>query len=190
MSKYRVLMDMDGVLYPFEEAFNQLYVRYGGEPIAFDKWLDFAELPGEIVDKVWKDPNLFRINKPYPGTQQVLQKLNNMDDIEVFYVTSFGRNPDITIPSKWLWLKHWYPWVSEKRFVATRAKWFFRGDLLVEDFPSNIKKWKKQNPEGEAVLVQQPWNADKIEEMVDMGVYISPVGIDNLDVFINTLRSK
>jgi 5'(3')-deoxyribonucleotidase len=183
-------MDMDGVLYPFEEAFNQLYVKYGGEPIEFDTWLDFTKLPGDIVEKVWKDPNLFRINKPYPGTQQAMQELDAMDDVEVFVVTSFGRNPDITIPSKWLWLKRWYPWINEKRFVATRAKWYFRGDLLVEDFPSNIKKWKEQNPKGDAMLVQQTWNEDGVEEMLDMGVYISPTGIDKLNVFIDMLRSK
>jgi 5'(3')-deoxyribonucleotidase len=192
MSKYRVMMDMDGVLYPFEEAFNQLYVKYGGEPIAFDHWLDFSALPGGIVEKVWNDPDLFRINKPYPGTQQAMKELDDMADVEVYYVTSFGRNPDITVPSKWLWLKRYFPWVSERNFAAICVKWFFRADLLVEDFPSNIKKWKKENPEGKAMLVQQPWNEDRVDEMLELGVYISPpgIGVNGLNKFIETVRRK
>lgn len=189
MSKFRILMDMDGVLYPFEEAFNQLYVKYGGEPIAFDTWLDFSKLPGELVEKVWKDPNLFRINKPYPGTQAMMRRLDEMDGIEIFFVTSFGRNPDITVPSKWLWLKRYFPWVSERRFVAMCPKWYFRGDLIVEDFPSNIKKWRKENPAGRSILVRRPWNEDKIEEMYNAGVHIFDDGIVGLDKFIEEIRS-
>jgi 5'(3')-deoxyribonucleotidase len=186
-------MDMDGVLYPFEEAFNQLYVKYGGEAIAFDHWLDFSTLPGDIVSKVWNDPKLFRLNKPYPGTQQMMKMLDEMKDVEVFYVTSFGRNPDITVPSKWLWLKRYFPWVSERNFVAMCAKWFFQADMIVEDFPSNIKKWQKYNPEGNAVLIRQPWNEDRVEEMQQCNVMVPKNGVADLDFIISEvqkIRSK
>ena len=190
MSNYRIIMDMDGVLYPFEEAFNTLLVKHGEEPIAFDRWLDFSTMPGDGVEKVWKDPDLFRLGKPYPGTQEMMLKLHEIDDIEVYYVTSFGRNPDITVPAKWLWLHEHFPWVSERNFAATCVKWLFRADLIVEDFPSNISKWLRFNPEGNAVMIRQTWNENRVKAMKKRGVAVFDDGVAGLDEFIKEIRSK
>lgn len=185
MAKFTISMDMDGVLYPFPEAFNHLVVKYGGQPHDFTKFVNFSEVFGdEVVDKIWADPDLFRIERPYDGVVYAMEQLRAMQDVEVYIVTNPGRNPDITIPAKWAWIKKHLPWVHQYQFVTTHAKWLFRTDLIVEDHPPNIEKFLKHNPDKQAVLIERPWNERKAQRLINKGVYVLVQGIVGLPTVI------
>jgi 5'(3')-deoxyribonucleotidase len=165
-------MDMDGVLYPFDKAFNRIIVKHGGTPHDFKGWINFSEVFGDdIVDKVWEDSELFRIEDPYDGAVYAMQQLDALEGVEVYIVTNPGRNPHITIPAKWGWIQEHLPWVHHYQFVTTHAKWLFQADMIVEDHPPNIEKFLKCNPGKEATMVQRPWNDRKTKRMLDKGVY-------------------
>jgi 5'(3')-deoxyribonucleotidase len=165
-------MDMDGVLYPFDRAFNRVIEKHGGKRHDFRGWINFSEVFGdEIVDKVWEDSDLFRIEDPYDGAVYAMQQLDAMEDVQVYFVTNPGRNPHITIPAKWEWIQEHLPWVHHYQFVTTHAKWLFQADMIVEDHPPNIEKFLKYNPTKEATLIMRPWNERKVKRLLDKGVY-------------------
>jgi 5'(3')-deoxyribonucleotidase len=171
--KYSIAVDMDGVLHPFDVAFNTLYEEYGGEPQSFDQWKDFAvDFVGEISDKVWTDPRLFNMVPPYEGAQKMIDDLMAQDNVEVFFVTSPGRSIEVTIPAKWKWLQTFFPKVVSRQFVTTAAKWYFSSDIIIEDFPGNLKKWYNRNPGGTPIMIRRPWNEDKVEKMKQRGILV------------------
>ncbi len=180
MSKFTVLMDMDGVLYPFEEAFNELYVKYGGEPLTFEKWIDFSTMPGNLIGKVWEDPTLFNRRDPYPGALGMMVALNQMD-IEMYIVTRPGRCPEVTVPAKIEWVKRWMPWFDLRNFTTMFPKWRFTADMIVDDHPPVVDKWRKQNPNGLPVLYTQPWNLGKVGWMRSRGASIAEEYVDILN---------
>lgn len=171
MSKFRVSMDMDGVLYPFDQAWNAVCEAHGGKAHDFSEWINFSEVFGDsLVDEIWHDPTLFQIEKPYVAAYEMMQELAEMQDfVEVFIVTNPGRTIDITIPAKWNWVQKYFPWIDAYHFVTMHAKWFFKTDMIVDDFPGNVRKWLRQNPTGEAVMIEQPWNTGEITKIRNLG---------------------
>lgn len=172
MSDYVISLDMDGVVYPFVETFNPLYMEKTGETLQFNTWLDFSSLPGEIITSIWRDPRLFLTGEPYPGAVNMVQGLLEIPGVEVFFVTSPGRDIDITVPSKWAWINRWFPNFPASHFVTTQRKQYFRASLMIEDYPTNIVSWLSYNPTSEAILIPHPWNEDRHAEMRNLGVNI------------------
>lgn len=187
MALVTVGMDMDGVLYPFDEAFNRLYMMYGGEEQNFDSWLDFGKMDQDIVSKVWKNPELFTASGPYPGVVSIMEQLHETPDLDVVIMTNPGRDIPITFPAKWAWIQKWLPWVEPQDMIVAYHKELVRVDLLVEDFPGNIKKWMKSNPTGLAMMVKQPWNQTEVERLSKKGVLISNEGISPTISVVNQL---
>lgn len=191
MAKFTISMDIDGVLYPFDIAFNRLVEKYGGEPHDFQKWINFSEVFGdEVVDKVWNDPDLFLSEEPYPEVEYVMEKLRTMKDVKVYFVTNPGRNLPITIPAKWAWVQKHFPWLHPYQFVTTHAKWLFRTDLLVEDHAPNIEKFLKFNPDKIGMIIERPWNKRQIAKLMNKGVYVMPRGITGLATVVEFLVDK
>jgi len=190
MSKYTIAMDMDGVLYPFDKAWNTICVSHGGPPHDFNDWVNFSEVFGDaLVEAVWADPNLFRVEKPYEGAVEMMQKLEEMKPlVEVFILTNPGRTIDVTIPAKWAWIQEWFPWIDAYHFVTAHAKWYFKTDMIVEDFPGNLEKWVKHNPTGEPVLIERPWNIHNHRKMKNLGAQI--LGVDEVAMFVYNMAGS
>jgi len=174
MSKYTIAMDMDGVLYPFDKAWNAVCVAHGGAPHDFTDWINFSEVFGDsLVEEIWADPALFQVENPYIEALPMMQELEEMKPhVEVFIVTNPGRNIDVTIPAKWAWIQKWFPAIDAYHFVTMHPKWYFKTNMIVEDFPGNIEKWLKHNPTGDAVMIEQNWNKDKIPAMRNRGALV------------------
>jgi 5'(3')-deoxyribonucleotidase len=184
VNKLLVAMDMDGVIYPFDKAFNELMEQYGGERQEFSKFLDFSTMPGRIIESVWNDPTLFTRSEPYEDAQWMMAELMAIPEIEVFIVTRPGRNPHITIPAKWKWVEQWFPRVPVKNFVTLAPKWLFRSHVIVDDFPDNVRKWQNCNPEGLPILVQRDWNLDVVEKFKKRGILVAENGVSSILPFI------
>jgi 5'(3')-deoxyribonucleotidase len=147
-------------------------VEYGGEPQIFDEWKDFSTMPGELITKVWKDSSLFNRVAPYPGAIEMMVALN-LSGAELYIVTRPGRNPEITVPAKIAWVKEWMPWFNIRNFTTMFPKWHFKADMIIDDHPPIVDKWRKHNPDGMPVLFQQKWNMTKVEWLRRRGAYIA-----------------
>jgi len=175
-------MDMDGVVYPFEDAFNDIYTGLGGAYQKFDHWIDFSTLPGELVGQVWSDPRLFMTGVPYPGALGTIDTILAMPDTRMFFSTSFGRRKEagVIVASKLTWIREWWGDFDEHNFIALHAKWLLDTDMLVDDFPDHVRKWKNYHPEGTSILIRRPWNEDQLLKLERKGVIIMEDGVEGV----------
>ena len=188
--KFSIAMDMDGVLYPFDEAFNKLIVAAGGEALPFDKWVDFnLDFDPVLSRKVWKDARLFKMSAPYPNAVQAMEQLNDMEDVEVFIVTNVGKNPQISFPAKWAWLNKWFPWIQPWQVITMRQKWLLDTNMIVDDHHKTVKKWANQRM-GYPVMIRRPWNRELTDENAKKRGIIVENSIAPVVGLVQTILSK
>jgi 5'(3')-deoxyribonucleotidase len=156
----RVLLDCDGVICSWTDAVAKVVRSYGGE---FDdtKWFDQKTLPYAIRSRVMA--TLAREGfcselEPLPGAIDGVKALMAAG-CEVHFVTSLWNSPTWAYDRQ-RWLQRHGLLDSYSRLVFAKDKYVVKGDIFVDDKPSNVASWKAHWPNGLAVLWAQPWNAD------------------------------
>lgn len=170
---YTVLLDSDGVLYPFEKAFLSLYRERSWDRSwddkCFDHWMDFKEFEDQkTVTDIWLEPKLFTMEDPYPGAVESVEKLCALEGVDVCICTSCGRRPEVIV-HKMEWFRKWFPWIGPFNIIVAHKKHLIRGNLLLDDKLETVLKWKKANPQHHSVLLSRPWSKnpnhkDKVRE--------------------------
>lgn len=157
----RLIIDVDGVIYNFVDAFMDRYKYHGGEipeDWAWDSWAAMNELPNDdIVNHIWNhDTDLFWCGSPYPDAVNALELLN--DEYDVVIATAV---PFIHVPSRANWMEEFAPFIHRKQqMVITSDKSLVRGDFLVEDHLPHVQKWLTVNGNFTAMCIDRPWNQD------------------------------
>ena len=111
MNKYRIFIDMDGVIADFEKASNE-FQRIHGKTNRPDKWVDYRNL--DVIE----------------GAIEAVAKLNA--DHEVFIAST----PPWTRPEVW---GHKREWIGEhfaylkRKIILTHRKDLLIGDILIDD---------------------------------------------------------
>ena len=111
MNKYRIFIDMDGVIADFEKASDE-FQRIHGKTNRPDKWVDYRNL--DVIE----------------GAIEAVAKLNA--DHEVFIAST----PPWTRPEVW---GHKREWIGEhfpdlkRKIILTHRKDLLIGDILIDD---------------------------------------------------------
>jgi 5'(3')-deoxyribonucleotidase len=111
MNKYRIFIDMDGVIADFEKASNE-FQRIHGKTNRPDKWVDYRNL--DVIE----------------GAIEAIAKLNA--DHEVFIAST----PPWLRPEVW---GHKREWIGEhfpnlkRKIILTHRKDLLIGDILIDD---------------------------------------------------------
>lgn len=166
--EFVILLDMDGVIANFNYSFNKLYQEITGVRLA-NPWPSYYYINNlgnkAAVNEVWSRPELF-LNAPlYSGAKSFVQALCKLG--KVFLITSPGKNTGFHGYMKWLWVQQHFPRLFDfKTFVTCSTKELVRGDFLIEDRVSTVKKWLAINsPEGQAALVLRGSNKKEIPQL-------------------------
>lgn len=166
MQKNVIALDMDGVVYPFVDAFSYLYKKLGGQgPVEWSGWDCYTGfLSQDVVSAVWEHPDLFSCAEPYPFAVTAVEEILDLG-YDVYFVTSGGRSPDLSIAAKWKWIQEFFPGWGWKRFVALHDKFRFSANIMVDDKWHNVKSWLDFDFERETgILVERSWSEYKHSE--------------------------
>jgi len=165
----RILIDVDGVIANFVDAFLEIYEEMGG---AMDR------LPNqEIREAVWDFPDLFWRPKPYPGTIEALEEMNDRFDVRI--VTAI---PHKHIEARSDWFRYYAPFIHRKnQMIFTNDKSLIRGDIFIDDYLPHAEAWFSVNYKP-TVIIDRAWNRDggstffhRVDELADVA---DAIGLD------------
>jgi 5'(3')-deoxyribonucleotidase len=164
MKKLRILVDVDGIVtdslpHWLEWIFNQTGVK--AEPEQITQWVitdnpPLNQLKKEQVLDILNQPEFTISVSPMPGAIENLKKLVD-DGHDVYLITA--RSGDVCIPETYRWLKQHMPWFdAEERVWFGYAKWMVRGDILIDDKLSTLKKYREEHPLAHLLTIDYPHN--------------------------------
>jgi 5'(3')-deoxyribonucleotidase len=93
---------------------------------------------------------------PYPGAEAFVRELQSVGDV-VAVTTPFAQS------LTWAYDRtQWLKGIGIDKVVLVDEKRVVRGDILIEDFVTNMPPWLAENPGGVGILLQRPWNASEM----------------------------
>lgn len=135
----RILIDMDHVMADITANYIKWYKKATGIE------MDRKSLLGKPEDKAFPQPELIRgfLNTPgffrsaavIPGSQEVIEELNEWYD--VFIVSAAMEFPQSLI-EKQEWLHEHFPFISWKQIIFCGSKKPVTGDFMIDDHLKNL----------------------------------------------------
>lgn len=167
LNKYRILLDCDGILADFVTPTLNLIESATGDKHTIDEIVFFdifgalnkKDLEYLLKDAVEQSGWCFNM-QILPGA---FYAVNNLQELgELFIVTSpFKTKNWHWERTQWL-LKH-FP-IQHQQISFTSSKQIVKGDALLDDGLKNVVAWKREFPEGLAMIWDYPWNREKCDE--------------------------
>lgn len=162
-----IFVDLDGIAANFTKKCVELYNKEFGTTVSFlDAWSTTHN--GEIVanglDHYLDSDHLFRDLDPIEGFPESLSHLQELGD--VYIASAPSRNPD-SATDKIKWVLERFPSIHRKNIILLKAKHLLRGDVFLEDWPSNIKKIRATNPNSFIGTIAYPYNK-KVSKLLNV----------------------
>jgi 5'-nucleotidase len=163
-----ILIDCDGVLANFNEmAFRLIKNQFNIDVKCDGKNWDYFSYPNikSISSKIWDDicntPRLIRDIKKYNYADEFINRLREIGS--VICLTS--------IPRSRFYPSERFEWLMEelgfdrKDIILCHRKYLVKGDVLIDDKPSNIITWHQQW-KGFPILWKTPgWDMNHVENL-------------------------
>lgn len=155
----RLLIDLDDTITDhLGKLLHTLTIRFQ-KPFSMDDlktWCvwECLGIPDRDVKQIWLTPGFFLDVKPLPGALQALTRLHAVGH-DILIVTA---SPPIALVDKERWLAEHLPWFSHENLIACHRKELIPGDVMFDDGPHNLEKWKAAHPGGVAICMDRPYN--------------------------------
>ena len=179
-SKKRLAIDIDGVVFPFVDAFRENACRFYNVcdlayPPCYDfrqGWADRKDLTDEILKKTY-DSVLYgkegdRTHKnwqPYPGSQAALEEASRLG-YQIYFLTArrdaqgfIGTRQSLRLIARTTkWIKEHFPFAEDSIYSKIKFGYALDFLLLLDDHGRDCQDWIKAG--GEALLCKRPFNSD------------------------------
>jgi 5'-nucleotidase len=159
----RVLVDMDGVIADWGQAFNDSIALFGDDAAGiprheqqttFDLHAGRTERERAIIGAVMVEPGFYSRLKPIPGAKQALNAMDKAGHDVRICTSPWVANPTCASDKlNWVAAHYGAHWAS--RVIITTDKTLVYGDYLVDDKPE-VKG--SLDPSWEHVIFTQPYN--------------------------------
>ena len=166
MSRLVVLLDVDGVIADFVTAYMDIVFevtarRYDPEQQIEYDIVTACELTDKEHARVRKYTHCTEFCRddilPYEGAVEGVKRIAEVAD--VYFVTAPFVDHETWVHDRSLWLKRHFGAKLGRKVIFTEHKHLVRGDVFVDDKPSNVLAWHSAWPDGTPVLWNQPYNA-------------------------------
>lgn len=163
MSRPVVLVDCDGVIADFHRPTLRLIEEEFGLQHNLDDWTEWWPHACGLVSA---EQDAYLWETVVPGRRgfacglQTLPFIGALELLRLFATVKCVTSP--LMGPYWMYERHkWLMRVAgftKRDIIFASDKAPIRGDLLVDDAIHNIDEWKAANPQGTAILLEQPWN--------------------------------
>lgn len=160
MNKYRVLLDMDGVLADFVHGACKFHSKENPyvTPEMYGRY-DIADILGMTADEFWNplDGDFWASLDPTPEAFDTLNMLLEFFPEDQICLLSSPTYHEECMEGKIRWVKQYFPSFS-RRFLFGPVKEFcaHERNILIDDHDGNIEKFSKAG--GLTTLFPRPWN--------------------------------
>jgi len=145
MGKFRILIDMDGVLCDWEPHFLHHYRKRWPERefIPLEKRRSFLvrhdykeQLGITNPNEVYEEPGWFLSLKPVTNAVEMFRYLKSREDLEVFVCSSPITNYKHCVTEKYQWVEQHLGREALSCLMLTKDKTIVNADLLIDDKPT------------------------------------------------------
>jgi 5'-nucleotidase len=162
----RILIDMDGVIADFENAFLARWIKLypDKEYIPVDKRTTHRivdQYPLEfrrLVEEIYYQPGFFKTLLPIPNSINSLKTMLEIN-YDVFICSSPLENFRNCVLEKYEWVEEQLGFDWTRRLILTKDKTLIQAEILIDDSPA-IKG--SIQPVWEQIIYDQPWNKNGI----------------------------
>lgn len=157
-----ILCDLDSILADILTPWLRSYNRDYSDTLTVDRipsW-DFHNIvKPECGTKIYdylREPGFFENLKPLPGAIEAVQALRSAG--HDFLVLTAGADVEDAATQKVRWCKRYLD-LSPKQVIVTPRKELVRGDVLIDDSPEQIKKYRGAWGQAPLILtISYPYN--------------------------------
>jgi 5'-nucleotidase len=160
MKKLTILIDMDGIAADLMDKVLSLYnaehgTSYGHEHVT--DWSFGKCIPGgNKIFRYMDAPGFFRDLKPIPGTVRTLKELHAAG--HDLHILSTPHLRGTCAQDKLAWVEEHLPFIGSRNTMLVRHKEMVKGDVLIDDKPETIEKYRRTWPKSFLATIAYPYN--------------------------------
>jgi 5'-nucleotidase len=143
MKKKILLIDMDHVMADITQQYIKWYKKATGTEIKRSDLLgkneDKAFPQANLITEFLHTPGFFRSAPIIPGSQQVIEELNELFEIDI--VSAAMKFPQSFI-EKYEWLQEHFPFIGLHQIIFCGSKKRISGDFMIDDNLKNLCQFK------------------------------------------------
>jgi 5'(3')-deoxyribonucleotidase len=160
-----VLMDVDGVLSNFSQAYCDIAEGFASHPLPpesdwrewdMKKRLGLSEDEARMVRHELGKPGVALNMRELPHAVAGAKRI--MEIADVYFVTSPIEESDTWCYDRLRWLSMRFGFNQARKIVQTYHKQLVYGAVLIDDKVANIEKWGDAFPNSTPILWTKPWN--------------------------------
>lgn len=160
MKKLVILIDMDGiaadlvgkVLRLYNAEHNTAFTHANVTDWNFDKCIP----NGKAIFRYFDAPGFFRDLQPLPGVVRTLQELKKAG--HELHIASTPHVKGTCAEDKMAWVQEHLPFIGMRNTILIRDKSMLKGDVLIDDKPDTIEKYRTAWPSSYLASIAYPYN--------------------------------
>ena len=161
--KLTILCDMDCIVVSMLGPWVKRYEKETGQVIHVSDLTDYnlhkrATHPA-VLDEILNSDGFFAdlpaVPKAIWGVRELLRAGH-----DVVFLTQAPRASDFGVRDKREWMRRNLPEFDITNMIFAHRKELVAGDVLIDDAPHHLEKWKKSNPNGKTATLNWNYNQD------------------------------
>lgn len=160
---------MDGIVVNLTKKWLNMYNKDHDDNLTIDdlkEWeLSKSVKKGAKINDYLYTPNFFLDVDPIDGALQGLKALQDAGHHVV--ILSAPSWPGNSASDKISWMRKHAPFINKRDIILGHNKFLVRGDVLIDDSPTNIQSYRAHWPSATIMTISYPFN-QSVKQLCDV----------------------